>query len=117
MTYIINNISLMGYIPSYSIGGGSLVGFCNTSGSILSTSSIIGDKAIRSAASNRLSLKSGTASAAIYIDQNNNGVLDNPSTCLSTLNVSGYTTLTSTATCLSSFNISGPIVFSNTLNP
>ena len=79
-TYLIspNNISLTGYNPSYSIGGGSLIGYWNTSGSILSTSATIGDTVIRSAASNRLLLQSGAASAALYIDNYNNVVLDNP---------------------------------------
>ena len=45
--------------------------------------------------------------AALYIDQNNNVVLDNPTTCLSSINVSGYATLNNNATILSSLNISG----------
>ena len=71
----------------------------------MSTSAAIGDTVIRSPASNRLLLQSGAASAALYVDDYNNVVLGNPTTCLSTLNVSGYTTLTNTTTCLSSFNI------------
>jgi hypothetical protein len=96
-TYLItpNNISLIGYNPTYSLGGGSLIGYCNTSGSILSTSAIIGDTVIRSAASNRLLLQSGASSAALYIDNYNNVVLDNPTTCLSTLNISGNTIINS----------------------
>ena len=90
-TYLItpNNISLIGYNPTYSLGGGSLIGYCNTSGSVLSTTAIIGDSVFRAAAGNRLIFQSGAGSAGLYIDNYNNVVLDNPSTCLSTLNVSG----------------------------
>ena len=47
--------------------------------------------------------------AALYIDQNNNVVLDNlnSTTCLSSINVSGYATLNNNATVLSSLSIYG----------
>jgi len=84
-----NNISLTGYNPTYSLGGGSLIGYCNTNGSVLSTTAIIGDSVFRAATGSRLILQSGAGSAGLYLDSSNNVVLDNPSTCLSTLNVSG----------------------------
>ena len=102
-----NNISLSGANPTYALGGGSLIGYCNTVPTTLSTSAMIGDSIIRSANGNKLILQSGAGSNALYIDQYNNVVLDNPTTCLSTLNVSGITTMQGATTCLSSLNVSG----------
>ena len=45
---------------------------------------MIGDSIITSA---KLIVQSGAVSNALYIDQYNNVILDNPATCLSTLNM------------------------------
>ena len=80
----------------------------------LSTAAIIGDSVFRSANGNKLILQSGAGGAALYIDQYNNVVLDNPSTCLSSLNISGVTTLLNNATCMNNLNIVGSLNVSNT---
>ena len=54
-----------------------------------SNSSTTGDTILKSSVSNNLILQSGTGTSAITINQSNDILLNNTTTCLSSLNVSG----------------------------
>ena len=131
-----NNITIMGVNPTYSIGGGSLIGYCNTVPSTLSTTATIGDSVIRSGTGNRLILQSGSGSYGLYLDSSNNCIFKNnvsingvlscnsmniitselitgDTTMDSKLFVSGNSIFQNASTCLSSLNVSGLATMNN----
>jgi hypothetical protein len=128
----------VGSNPTYSLGSGGLIGYCNTVPSTLSTTATIGDSVIWSGIGNRLILQSSAASAGLYLDSSNNAIFNNnvsingTLTCntmniitlevitgdtpmYSSLFVSGISILQNALMCLSSLTVSGNTTFKSSI--
>jgi len=67
----------VGSNPTYYLGSGGLIGYCNTVPSTLSTTATNGDSGIWSGIGNRLILQSSAASAGLYLDSSKNAIFNN----------------------------------------
>ena len=99
-------VSLLGVNPSFSMGG-NVIGTKTTNTSTLSTSANIGDMIVKGNDGVKLILQTSTGKAGMYIDAYNNVVMNNPMTCISTLNISGNTTINNDITVFGTLNVSG----------
>jgi len=80
----------------YVSWGSNLIGTYATSSSYISNSAMVGDLIVKGGTGVNLRLQTGAGKAGMIIDTYNNPVLNNPTTCVSSLNVSGLTTLNNT---------------------
>ena len=97
-------VSLLGVNPSFSMGG-NVIGTKTTNTSTLSTSANIGDMIVKGNDGVKLILQTSTGKAGMYIDAYNNVVMNNPTTCISTLNISRNTTINNDITVFGTLNI------------
>ncbi len=77
----------------YVSWGSNLIGTYATTTSYISNSAMVGDLIVKGGTGANLRLQTGAGKAGMIIDTYNNPILNNQTTCVSSLNVSGFTTL------------------------